>query len=406
MPDLILSITPEHDVRCFLAPDEPDPLRGGFRIFDFLPVIARPPNEYRKDGGGFANNYWKSLKDENSPAFFTFNDTLVWNAPIKALTRNQHTISKVTTAEGLLRLLEIVQSRLPFDKEYPTINKTDITTEPFVPPSREKLPDPSSDDFRFLPMAQQTEIKREILRRIDEDGMLLLAHMQNEKKKKEQPRPKINAELTAVVSATLKRFIEGDRSMLREYDTDHLSRIQNKFEEDNTRNVFFQCLDRVVMGVYHPVLKELVFSVYDLIDLGRTNGTDKQRFYYTRHMWADMKKKLHPCVGLSVNAMILGNTTCPTPFWQPAVKMSNIHELFLYVVNDAKKKAISASSGKPYKGMWKNKTYDPVRKDICIELTSILKKFENGDESFIKNYESTTILNRLEVRDNYFIDNK
>jgi hypothetical protein len=57
MPDLILSITPEHDVRCFLPPDQPDALRGCFRIFDFLPVIARPPNEYRKDGGGFANNY-------------------------------------------------------------------------------------------------------------------------------------------------------------------------------------------------------------------------------------------------------------------------------------------------------------------------------------------------------------
>ncbi len=297
-----------------------------------------------------------------------------------------------------------MQSRLPFDKEYSAVNKTDNATELFVPPQREELPDPLSSDFKFLPMAQQTEIKRELHYRKNEDFRLLTIHMENEKTKKEQSRPKINTELTVVVSATLKRFIEGDRSMLREYDTDHLSRIQNKFEEDDTRNVFFRCLDCVVMGVYHPVLKELVFSVYDLIDMGRSHGTNRQRFYYTHHMWVDMKKSLHPSVVLSVNAYIV-NPTSGTTFWQPAVKISDIHALFQYVVNDAKKKAISASCGKPHKGMWKSKTYDPVRKDICIELTRILKKIENGDDSCIENYNSTTMHNGFEKRDDSFDEN-
>ena len=383
MPDLILTIAPGHDVRCFLPPDQPDPLLAGFRIFDFLEAVAHLPNAHRNKDDGFPNQHWKAMQKENSVEFAAFN-ALVFDADIKALNIDRRKKHKATTAHGLVLLLAIVKQRLSVQQS--PVNLIPLDAQ--LP--RQDLPDPSSHDYMYLPEAEKVKIKLELTRRNEEDCRRFLVYKANEEIQKQnqkilQHKPKIDTQLISVVTDTLQRFIGGDHSMLREYDPDKKTQKKDLHQKNAQGNVFFRCMDRVVMGVYHPQLQELVFSVYDCIDLGRNHGTRRQRHFYVHKMWDDMKRKIHPSVVRSVNASILRGPTSTIPVFQPALRMSDLYDLFSYVVDDAADKAYRASCDKPYKGMHMNRPYTPVKQNIRKAISDIFKRFQKGDDSFIEN---------------------
>jgi hypothetical protein len=382
MSDLVLEIAPGYTVRGLLAADQTDPVYAGFSIFEFLDTIARRHKPNAKPGGGFSQAYWQRAA----------NDPLLVDMPVSYANllapsgRRRHPFL-VTTAAGLLQLLTFVQIRLPNAKPLPH-------------------PQPKPPVERSEPFTQQeiNEIFADPVRRAD-----FLAKLEEHNNPQPKPKQKINAELNATVADTLERFIAGHRSMLcviantitnntstpqtiskHEQNATALHHPQASISNDvSPRDVYFRCMDHVVMGTHHPGIDEPVFSVYSTIEITRNHGGIEQRFYYTRRMWEVITKKYPLYEREAVQASIRYSLFSTKRIMTPAVPMSKIYFLFNFIRNYAYDRSLDAFNNKRSRGMKKNGTYEPLSTEVVTAFLGLLGKYTKGDTSMIHKLYST-----------------
>jgi hypothetical protein len=374
MSDLVLEIAPGYTVRGFLAVDQTDLVCATFSIFEFLDTIARRHKPYSRPGGGFSQTYWQRIA--NNPLLV---DMPIFLVNLLASSGRRRHPFQVTTAAGLLQLLAFVETILPNAKEQPQ-------------------PKPPVEQSGPFTQQEMYVIFADPVRKAD-----FLAKLQEHNNPTQIPKQKINAELNSTVADTLQRFIAGDRSMLRvirkaiannttttqtiskhEQNTISLNHTQASISNDvNPRDVFFHCMDHVIMGTHHPGIDEPVFSVYDIIEITRNHGGDQQRFYYTRHMWKVITKKYPLYEREAVKANIRFSLTSAKRMMTPALPMSKLYFLFNFIRNYAKDRSIDALNNKRCRGMKKCGTYEPLSLEVVSVFLGLLGKFTKGDTSMI-----------------------
>jgi hypothetical protein len=370
MSDLLLDIAPGHTIRGSVALDLPGPVLAVFCIFEFLDTTARRHKPNSKPGGGFAQAYWNRI--EKDPRLSHIPITV---AQIRAHSGRRSYANLVTTADGLLQILAIVQEKLPFDKDQP---QTQTPPRQIKFWSNEEMADIFSDPVRSAQFIQDLERSRN------------------------PPPPqkqKINTELNATVADTLQRFIAGDRSMLRVIDASYVhddnTAPQESLSNDlapqvslsnhpTTRHVYVRVAGHDVMGTYHPGIDDPVFSVYTFIEITRNHETYKHSLYYTRKIWEIAGERKLSFVKEAVMANIRCNKQTERISRTPALPLLMLKDLLRFIIYEAQDLERNWRNNTLYRGMWRNKVYKPIEQNILDEFNRFYSPFDKGDRSMIK----------------------
>jgi len=394
MSDLLLEIAPGHTVRGFLAHDNTDCLLSVFCVYDFLDAVARLHGPEPHKRGPFSRNLWDNL---TSGAPNTLR-SLASTAPIrKSFHAMQWLKYPVLTARGLLELLVLVQSHLPHAKASKNIDNTSsvntkslwyqilpidlqdktlktMTSEEGLARfgNPETIAAQHDHKDKIISMEEMAQIMSDPVRKVEYITRLEeYRNLKHESKSTSNSTPKINTTLTVTVTETLNRFINGDHSMLQIIGT--LPKTYTITKQAKAaiapRNVILHVSDRIVMGVDYSGTTEPVFSVYAMIDvLGWRLSGQRVAHNYAQNMWEDMKNDKRPNMTPYVMARISCNETSMQRKLTPAMTLSNLRFVCMYVI---------------FKHKESNK-YTEISDDVKNTINMLLLKIENRDRSILE----------------------
>ena len=419
MYDLILTIAPGHTVRGVLATDQTDLHFAVWVIYDFLHAF-RPLKEHSKSGGGYANTYWERMKKENSPAFVELQAFLseadILAPPGKKQRRHKYA---VIATEGLLRLLAIVEERLPPEKKS---NRNQAKTKPgnpslWLPDStlattsssttgnttgkrdmtdaefQAMLADPVRRNEYYAP--QDTSSLSEPVMTDTEFQAMLADPVRRNEYYAPKPTQKMNASHIATVKDTIERFIACDNSMLSVVD-------QNTRVEKNTtanvtsHDVFIRHSGCIIIGVQNPSMSEPWVSVYSFINAERHFNSEPLVTNYARRLWERVTKTRRDIVKRSTEENVLVSVGSKKTYQTPVMKVSDLDLLFEYMLEDAAKTSFWVTKKKDNhtrkeresfestKGLRKQKNYAPMNKKAKHEYYTLLKRIEEKDTTLFE----------------------
>jgi hypothetical protein len=207
-------------------------------------------------------------------------------------------------------------------------------------------------------------------------------------------RRTIDGRVGYTVEATLKTYLAGDRSMVREIEAvvvDSQTRVVKKKKVPAVATVNMPDLllrltpETVVRGTTTPGVPDQVFSVYDFIDVvGRQLSREVKCDRFSRRLWSRLISMKSDCrrelVHLSCKASIRCSLKSTRRILTPAMTVCGLHRLLVLLAWELRREYVNARGLPPHAR--------EIDTTIRHNIETTFSKFKAGDHSMIQEIDA------------------